>query len=437
MPVGTNRPRRFPILLLLGIMMSAVVARGFLHQSATARRSSQLYSLVANEELEEAKRGWFSRFRRKQLALSSSSSSSCNETTSVHLQLQSTHGADSAVDNKTENEQKEREDKNNSQEMGKSNNTKTVQVLTFQDVKSRTVYKALNTGKKKFQAFLEYHNVKSSLQDMEHFTVNMQDDVASRQVRSEWRELWKQERLISERTEVLALYPSEKEETKSNVKRGGFSDHLQLYIERLLAILRDERELSESNTLVDWLSEHYGKDETQRLIATHFHAMPEKQQLSELKLFLEWFRSEFPYYYDRCSHCGSSVKEDTAAQDDQNEKDEDETSADLHGNAPVVEGIDDTAIEEDEDSEDQSFLGYIYPDAKELLGKANRTELYKCHKCHGFTRFPRFNSATHVLDSRRGRCGEYSVLLFEFLRALGHQARWVVDWADHVWAGKE
>ena len=25
------------------------------------------------------------------------------------------------------------------------------------------------------------------------------------------------------------------------------------------------------------------------------------------------------------------------------------------------------------------------------------------------------------------------MLLFRFLRALGHEARWVVDWADHVW----
>ena len=26
------------------------------------------------------------------------------------------------------------------------------------------------------------------------------------------------------------------------------------------------------------------------------------------------------------------------------------------------------------------------------------------------------------------------MLLYRFLRALGHDARWVVDWSDHVWA---
>ncbi|KAJ1399996.1 hypothetical protein B484DRAFT_406144, partial [Ochromonadaceae sp. CCMP2298] len=38
-----------------------------------------------------------------------------------------------------------------------------------------------------------------------------------------------------------------------------------------------------------------------------------------------------------------------------------------------------------------------------------------------------------VLDTRRGRCGEYSVLMMRFLEGLGYTARWVVDREDHVW----
>ena len=38
-----------------------------------------------------------------------------------------------------------------------------------------------------------------------------------------------------------------------------------------------------------------------------------------------------------------------------------------------------------------------------------------------------------MLETRRGRCGEYSILLMRMLDLLGYQARWVVDWADHVW----
>ena len=36
----------------------------------------------------------------------------------------------------------------------------------------------------------------------------------------------------------------------------------------------------------------------------------------------------------------------------------------------------------------------------------------------------RRNSVWHVIRERRGRCGEYSMLLFRFLRGLGHECRW-------------
>lgn len=64
---------------------------------------------------------------------------------------------------------------------------------------------------------------------------------------------------------------------------------------------------------------------------------------------------------------------------------------------------------------------------------AGRTEIYSCKKCQSLTRFPRFNYLDRVLDTRRGRCGEYSMLMYRFLRLLGYRVRWVADWADHVW----
>jgi hypothetical protein len=137
-----------------------------------------------------------------------------------------------------------------------------------------------------------------------------------------------------------------------------------------------------------------------------------------LKHFLEWFSSQFPYYYDRCGACGASIKEDISR-------------------APPVDPESDAKEsngEEEEDKEHQTFVGYIHPDGGEISGKASRTELYQCHKCQSFTRFPRFNSVSHVIENHRGRCGEYSMLLYRILRALNHDTRWVVDWADHVWA---
>tara|TARA_A100001035_G_scaffold190244_1_gene151900 strand:- start:642 stop:1082 length:441 start_codon:yes stop_codon:yes gene_type:complete len=38
-----------------------------------------------------------------------------------------------------------------------------------------------------------------------------------------------------------------------------------------------------------------------------------------------------------------------------------------------------------------------------------------------------------VLQSRRGRCGEYSILTLRLLERLGYRTRYIVDWADHVW----
>ena len=37
-----------------------------------------------------------------------------------------------------------------------------------------------------------------------------------------------------------------------------------------------------------------------------------------------------------------------------------------------------------------------------------------------------------VLETRKGRCGEYSVLMMLFLNALKYETRWVVDRDDHV-----
>ena len=130
-----------------------------------------------------------------------------------------------------------------------------------------------------------------------------------------------------------------------------------------------------------------------------------------MQLFLDWFRSVFPYYHDKCESCGASCKEDPNPNNS--------TGADS---------------ETDED-DDFSFLGYVYPTPSERMGNATRTEIFRCRSCSSFTRFPRYNKALWVALHKRGRCGEYSMLLYRMLRALGYtNSRWVVDWADHVWA---
>lgn len=118
---------------------------------------------------------------------------------------------------------------------------------------------------------------------------------------------------------------------------------------------------------------------------------------------------------------------------------EDPKNVEAIGSDNVQEGpnieTDCSEHEEDQDNDDFSFVGYIGPNFDERLGNASRTELYRCRSCSSFTRFPRYNKALWVTQTRRGRCGEYSMLLYRMLRSLGYgdKIRWVVDWADHLW----
>ncbi|CAM9361779.1 unnamed protein product [Discosporangium mesarthrocarpum] len=118
---------------------------------------------------------------------------------------------------------------------------------------------------------------------------------------------------------------------------------------------------------------------------------PEKsveETILSLKGLLEWFRKDFPYYYGACLSC---------------------------------------------ESRNSTFMGYVHPSQEELDYKAGRTELYWCPACGQVSRFARFTAVSKVLETRRGRCGEYSVLMLHLLEALGYSCRWVVDWEDHVW----
>ena len=246
--------RRWPLTLLFFGLTSVVVARGFVvHEQAAPARIRRAEPLLWLDQCPDEKimtkkhRRWSFSLpkpwlwqRRPSSSILSSSPSSCDETTavptdqnnkeSVHLKLTTTIPDQPNIATEVNSES------NVNKATNSSNTTKTVQVHTFQQPKTKNVWKALNTGRSKFQAFLAYNGITCQPEDIETFSVSMQDSEASKQIRAEWRDLWKAERLITDRTEVLAVYPSEKEGNKK-VKRGGFSDHLHLYVERLMAIL--------------------------------------------------------------------------------------------------------------------------------------------------------------------------------------------------------
>lgn len=360
---------------------------------------------------------------------------------SVHLQLGSAAAIlPSYLHQQTDKKNDKHHHDNNDNKKKDTLSSHTSLLHTYNDTRHNITLSGFNVSKRKFSAFLNHTLATNPLYSGCIFNASYITTknivVDSMETRHELRNLWKQQRLLTDRTEILAIYKSDDQRDDVGVtqKRGGFSDLLHIYADRLSAIIQDEdeeechkRELSSETMstpileilhgggLLGWLQREYGKEETNKLLFENIQNMSTSEQYQVFQHFLEWFRLRFPYYYDKCDACGASAKDDVdieCIQDD---------------------GNDDTKTEHDEEQEG-TFLGYIYPTDEELRGKASRTEIYQCHKCGSFTRFPRYNAASFVIHHERGRCGEYSMLLYRILRATGHTCRWIVDWADHVWA---
>ncbi|CAL5330473.1 unnamed protein product [Camellia sinensis] len=68
--------------------------------------------------------------------------------------------------------------------------------------------------------------------------------------------------------------------------------------------------------------------------------------------------------------------------------------------------------------------------SSETLYGASRVELYRCST---ITRFPRYNDPLKLLETRRGRCGEWANCFTLYCRAFGYESRLVMDFTDHVW----
>eukprot|EP01122_Echinamoeba_exundans_P007730 TRINITY_DN2439_c0_g1_i1.p1 TRINITY_DN2439_c0_g1~~TRINITY_DN2439_c0_g1_i1.p1 ORF type:complete len:607 (-),score=107.62 TRINITY_DN2439_c0_g1_i1:9-1829(-) len=78
-------------------------------------------------------------------------------------------------------------------------------------------------------------------------------------------------------------------------------------------------------------------------------------------------------------------------------------------------------------------MGGSQPTPEELRWEAFMTEVYSCKSCGSITRFPRYNHPEKLLETRCGRCGEWANCFTALCRALGYEARHVIDWTDHVW----
>ncbi|KAI4882605.1 hypothetical protein NFI96_032809, partial [Prochilodus magdalenae] len=77
--------------------------------------------------------------------------------------------------------------------------------------------------------------------------------------------------------------------------------------------------------------------------------------------------------------------------------------------------------------------GSLSPSADDLRWDAGRVENHYCNACRLTTRFPRYNNPEKLLETRRGRCGEWANCFTLCCRAMGLEARYIWDSTDHVW----
>lgn len=77
--------------------------------------------------------------------------------------------------------------------------------------------------------------------------------------------------------------------------------------------------------------------------------------------------------------------------------------------------------------------GQAEPTMNERKYRANVVEVHECVRCGSTVRFGRFNDPGKLLETRKGRCGEWAQAFTLLAVTAGLEARICHDSTDHVW----
>uniref|UniRef100_A0A0K2T0P7 Peptide-N(4)-(N-acetyl-beta-glucosaminyl)asparagine amidase n=2 Tax=Lepeophtheirus salmonis TaxID=72036 RepID=A0A0K2T0P7_LEPSM len=128
--------------------------------------------------------------------------------------------------------------------------------------------------------------------------------------------------------------------------------------------------------------------------ASKYHQYVNDKLMKDLLLMelLSWFKNDFFQWFDapKCSNCNDQVTK---------------------------------------------TIGCVTPTDIELRDGASIVEKYECPLCfRSDFRFPRYHSnPSKLLETRRGRCGEWANCFALLARSMKYDVRRVLDWTDHVW----